>query len=1013
MKPIELELAWFGQYTVAQTLKFGALDSVFLITGETGAGKTTLFDAMTYALYGRGLGARSHGESLRSQLAGEEHSTYVRFRFEVNGVVWEAKRSPYSFVRVKRTGKVEIDKYAAVVRLSGEGAHATIPPGQVAGTILKVIGLKYDDFSKILVLPQGEFQQFLAMKTKDRAELLKTLFPVGRHTELARLAKESVREVTKRADELDTAAKEAGRDFNEASYPQTEAAMVSRLALLLAEEESLVEAHKEAERALHSAKTLAGQLLTRAKRQEERERHEETRPQQEASRVQLFAGRRAAAVLPFVERVEALRADINRIAGLRMAAEAEKSAAIGVRDSLQSAADMLPARDERLRDAGIVVERLVARLADLRTLKNAREDEARLRIAADRAAAAVDPTGVAVAEAAVVALDALAADKQALEPTLAAARDRVQSCRLSEPDANACVAWTTQTLPAGQAQTKQEEARLTQLVTAEQATNAELSRTRAHLEADAALLVAAALEPGKPCPACGSPDHPAPRTGDPTKGDAGALVRSAEKVAASTREARSTQERLLTEIGARLKAARDTAEAAAARLVAARHADPSGWKSAFEQAKATLMPLESADADLTRRLAQRPARVADLTAARRAAEDQAALAQRAQTALAAAAGATAVVEARVGVVPDIDPEIQAVDAQQRAAAADNAAEAIAIRGVRTQWETAEAAVIKTSAKANTLASEEAGKAEQLPAADAAATDALREYELASVEQARAAFLVPRDLEALQTKVSAWDRDLASFAEVIAELDLGIAGRSAPDVPAAALAEQAAGSAANEAAEKRRDGDNALAALRGKKARIDELRAEREALLADKRGLVTLSKHLNGDVAPKIDFPTWILTWWLERVLAQANRRMSTLSDSRYLFRLRTKVEDGRSCAGLDVDVLDTWSNQLRDVNLLSGGEKFLASLSLALGLADVVQGLNGGVQLNTLFIDEGFGSLDPTTLDRSMDLINQIAEHRAVGLISHVEAMQKSIPSQIRVTKSPGGSVAKVFGGAE
>ena len=182
----------------------------------------------------------------------------------------------------------------------------------------------------------------------------------------------------------------------------------------------------------------------------------------------------------------------------------------------------------------------------------------------------------------------------------------------------------------------------------------------------------------------------------------------------------------------------------------------------------------------------------------------------------------------------------------------------------------------------------------------------------------------------------------------------------------------------------------------------------EKLLADLQGLVTLSKHLNGEVPPKIDFPTWMLTWWLERVLTCANVRMHLLSESRYAFRLRTEVRDNRRVAGLDVDVLDTWSNQLRDVNILSGGEKFLASLSLALGLADVVQSLNGGVQLNTLFIDEGFGSLDAATLERAMDLINKIAETRAVGIISHVEALQRAITSQIRVTKSPGGSVATV-----
>lgn len=1015
MKPIELELAWFGQYTEAQVLKFGALNSVFLITGETGAGKTTLFDAMTYALYGRGLGSRSHGESLRSQLAGPENSTYVRFRFEANGVVWEATQSPYTFVRQKRTGTVQADKYAKLVRLSGPDAPETVQPTRVAETIRAVIGLKYEDFSKILVLPQGEFQQFLAMKTKDRADLLKTLFPVGRHTEVARLAKESVREVTRRADELDAATKEAGRGFDEASYPQRDAAVLSRLELLLAGEESLVEAHKMAERTSHEARTLAAQLLVLARRHEERQRHEQTRPEQDTRRSQLTAGRRAAVALPFVERAEALRADIARIAGLQLAAEDVNREANGVREALRSAADTLPGRDERLREAGIAVERLLARVADLRTLKKAREDEARQRGAVALAAAAVEPTRVVVAtaEAAIIALDVLAIEKEALEPIVAAARQRVQACQLSGPDARACLVWATETQPEGQAQRDEEDARLTFLVAREQAADGELAHARGRLEADAALLVAAALQPGIPCPACGSCDHPEPHTGHTTKDDVGALVRSAEKAAASAREARSVQQRLLAEIGARLDAARTAAEAASERLVGAGHADPTAWQSAFETSKVALGPLEAAGEDLTRRLAARPALVAEVTRARKAAEEQDALAQRARTALAAAAGATEAAEKRVGVVPDVESEIQAASAEQRAAAAANEAEAEAIRALRTRWEAADAAVLKSSATVRTFAAERAGKVEQVPAADAAAIDALRESELASAEQARAAFLAPRDLEALQTKVGEWDRALASLAEVIAELELGIAGRSAPDVPASERAEQVAGSAANEAAEKRRDCENELTELRGKKARIDELRAERDALLADKRGLVTLSKHLNGEVAPKIDFPTWMLTWWLERVLAQANRRMRTLSDSRYVFRLRTEVRDGRSCAGLDVDVLDTWSNRLRDVNILSGGEKFLASLSLALGLADVVQGLNGGVQLNTLFIDEGFGSLDPTTLERAMDLINQIAEHRAVGLISHVEAMQKSISSQIRVTKSPAGSIAKVFGRAD
>ena len=1031
MKPVELELAWFGQYTAPQTLKFGALDSVFLITGETGAGKTTLFDAMTYALYGRGLGARSQGDSLRSQLAGEEDSTFVRFRFEANGVMWEATQSPYTFLRRKRTGTVETDKYAKLVRLSGPASPETIPPTRFVATIQAVIGLKYSDFSKILVLPQGEFQQFLSMKTKERAELLKTLFPVGRHTDIARLAKDSVREVTRRADELETAAKEAGREFDEAAYPQTESALVSRLALLTAGEAALVEAHHVAETALHEARTLAEQVLKLSTRQAERQDHEATRPEQDIRTAQLAAGRRAAVALPFVERFEALHVDIARINGLIEVAEVANRAAIEACDALRSAADALPDRDERLREAGVAAAQLGVRLADLRTLRKAHIDEAAQRIGVTRAQAALEPVRVAlkVAEDAVVALDVLALEKEILEPVLAGARQRVQACKLAESDAHAGVLWATKTLPAGQAQLDEEELRLTRLRVVEASAEHDLAVARGRLEADAALLVAAALQPGVPCPACGSSDHPEPRTGHASHDDAGALVRAAEKAATSAREARSAQERLLTEIGARLDAARKNAAQAVERLVAAGFADPSGWRVSFDQATAALVPLEAQGAELTRRLSGRLALVAGVTAATKAVEHQNALAQSALKGLATAEGVTAAAAAKVGrdtesetgsntgsntdSNTEIDAEIQSVATQQQAASAANEAEVIAIRTLRVKWDAAGAAATRASATLKTLRAEHKEKVDQVPGAEKAAADALREAEFTNAEQARAAFLSPRDIEALQAKVSDWDRISAAFAKVIAELEGGIAGRPAPDVPAAELTEQAAGAAAKQEAEKRRDCKNELDVLRGKKKRIDELRAERDALLADKRGLVTLSKHLNGDVAPKIDFPTWMLTWWLERVLAHANLRMRTLSDSRYVFCLRTEVRDGRSCAGLDVDVRDTWSNQLRDVNMLSGGEKFLASLSLALGLADVVQGLNGGVQLNTLFIDEGFGSLDPTTLERSMDLINQIAEHRAVGLISHVEAMQKSISSQIRVTKSPAGSVAKVFGSAE
>lgn len=1010
MKPIELELQWFGQYTTSQTVRFAELEQVFLITGQTGAGKTTLFDAMTYALYGCGLGSRKGAAALRSQLAGEEDSSKVRFRFETNGVQWEVARSNYSFVKRRRTGTIEVAEYETLIRLTGPGAPETIAPAEVNAKLLQIVGLKYEDFSKILVLPQGEFQQFLAMGSKDRAILLKTIFPVSRHAELARLAKDSVREVAQKQRTLEAAATEAGRGFDEAAYPAMEATQIARLSGLQAAEQSSLQEVRATQKALQDALALAEGMKTRDARAADRDRQEETRPEQALRGLQLADGRRAAVAMPFVERALALRVEIARVAKVLEDAEAARGKATGTRDVLSADAEVLPARVLRLQEARLETEQLGARLTDLGALKKAREDEAQKRAAAERTNEAVGPARVAVAdaEAAVSALDALDAARENLAAEVAAADRRFQDLRLLESDAKSWERWNNELRPQGEAAVALAQTRLDGFVKAEAEADAALAAARERLEADAAALVAATLQPGQPCPACGSADHPHPRTGAPGEGDARAAVRLAEQSATNARNARQAQQDVVTATDTRLDGERAGMTVAARSLTQAGYGDPAAWRTAYEAARACLTPLKDQEAELARRLSARPTLAADRVGAWQAVEKLVAAAQSAQNALASAAGAVAAAQERVGEVADLGAELLAVEARQLATRAANQTEAAAIEAIQAKWSAAEAAVLAAETKVQTLTVEHAGKVTPLPAVETAVVDALRDAGFASVEEARAAALAPGTLEELQQQVNDWERAISSLTEVIAELERVIAGREPPDVPTAEDTAKRAELAATEAAEKRRDSENELATLRQTKARLAELRAEMEKLLADMQGLVTLSKHLNGEVPPKIDFPTWMLTWWLERVLTCANVRMHLLSESRYAFRLRTEVRDNRRVAGLDVDVLDTWSNQLRDVNILSGGEKFLASLSLALGLADVVQSLNGGVQLNTLFIDEGFGSLDAATLERAMDLINKIAETRAVGIISHVEALQRAITSQIRVTKSPGGSVATV-----
>ncbi|MSP72436.1 MAG: SMC family ATPase, partial [Myxococcales bacterium] len=813
MKPIELELQWFGQYTTSQTVRFAELDPVFLITGETGAGKTTLFDAMTYALYGCGLGSRKVAATLRSQLAGEEDSTKVRFRFETNGVQWEVARSPYNFVKRKSKGKakgtVEVDQYQTLIRLTGPGAPENIAPAGVKAKLLQVVGLKYEDFSKILVLPQGEFQQFLAMESKDRATLLKTIFPVSRHAELARLAKDSVREVAKREGELEAAANEVGRGFDEAAYPAMEATQLARLLGLQAAEQSSLEEARATQKALQDARALAEGMKTRAARVADRDSHEETRPEQALRGLRLADGRRAAVAMPVVERALALRVEIARVAKVLEDAEADRGKATVARDALSADAEVLPARALRLQEARLETDQLGARLTDLGALKKAREDEAQKRVAAERANEAVGPARVAVAdaEAAVSALDALYAARDNLAAEITAANRRIQNLRLLESGAKTWELWNNEQGPQGEAAVAQAKTRLDGFETAAAEADAALAAARSRLEADAAALVAATLQPGQPCPACGSADHPHPRTGAPGEGDARAAVRLAEQSATNARNARQAQQDVVTATATRLDGERAGMTVAAQSLTQAGYGDPAAWRTAYEAARTCLTPLNDQEAELTRRLSARSTLAAKSVDARQAVEKLVAAAQSAENALASAAGFVAAAQERVGEVADLGAELLAVEARQLATRAATQTEAAAIQALQAKWSAAEAAVLAAETKVQTLTVEHAGKVTQLPAVETAVVDVLREARFGSVEEARAAALAPQTLEELQQQVNDWERTISSLTEVIAELERVIAGREPPDVPTAEDTAKRAELAATEAAEKRRDSEN--------------------------------------------------------------------------------------------------------------------------------------------------------------------------------------------------------------
>lgn len=179
-------------------------------------------------------------------------------------------------------------------------------------------------------------------------------------------------------------------------------------------------------------------------------------------------------------------------------------------------------------------------------------------------------------------------------------------------------------------------------------------------------------------------------------------------------------------------------------------------------------------------------------------------------------------------------------------------------------------------------------------------------------------------------------------------------------------------------------------------------------LADESGILrSLNKTLGGDNAIKTKFDAWILSIYFSHVLEYANRRLWELSFGRYQFKLGRGVSE-KGFKGLDITVTDSWNGTERDASTLSGGETFEASISLALGLTDAVQASSGGIRLDSLFIDEGFGTLDTETLDKATSILNQLGETKTIGIISHVDAFRTAISSRIDVEKTMSGSQIKI-----
>nr|WP_314845060.1 SMC family ATPase [uncultured Microbacterium sp.] len=985
-----LEVEGFGPFRERQYVDFDAFadDGIFLIAGRTGAGKSSILDAVCFGLYG-GVPRYESGEKrLRSDYCEPDDLTEVVVEFSTSAGRYRVTRSPDYERPKKRGGGMTVQ--AAAVRLDtlvgGEWVGLAAKEREAALELDEILQLSREQFLQVILLAQNRFSQFLLAGSRDRQALLRRLFGTERFED-----------VQARFDERRRSSEQLlGTRIATVSARLGEAERLVASAQLTGEEsipatpsdQGAVEASSTTEDRLDALRRASARAGYRAERRLAERLDAEKQSAaadaaataaREEQRAQIERDRARAAL-------DALDAEIPAIDGarsaLRDAREAEAlRVVITAATRAEAALDAARGAENQARavwephgiEADDLQEWAAARGRQMGAWERAEQLErssaslaAQLQEATDAVEAAEQRIADARAER--DELPARLAELTERRDEVRRAADRADDLR-RERDAAAArhaaaievVRLTTELSSADRALVAAGD----DLIRAQR----ELTALRQRRLDGFAGELASELRDGDACPVCGSHEHPMPAEhSDPVSADDVATAESARDAAA--REERTAAQHsadLRTDLAAASTRADGLDEAAADARLRAVTAEHSASTAALER-------LVVLDAELD----ELAAHVRRLDDAR----------ERDASGLASAREAKAVIEQRVA------------EAHAAIESARGSFGSVAERVEETASQIAAALTLHEAV------AERIRRADVAEAALAERAEALRESAFDDVAAVESALRSAGEQSSLETRITQHSVQREKERATLLELELRALPEERIDVAPLEEAARAARTrwmlAVDEAARAESIREQ-LAALIDSAASEHERTAEEAADFEILRGLADAIAG-RGANTRKMTLETFVLAAELEEIVEAANRRLADMSTGRYQLRHSDALAARGAASGLGIVVFDAFTGQTRPAQSLSGGETFLSSLALALGLAEVVTARAGGIRLDTLFIDEGFGSLDGDTLDVAMRTLDELRQGgRTVGVISHVEAMQEQIPAQLAVRATPNG----------
>lgn len=1017
MRPIKLTMTAFGPYKQKEIIDFAELGAhrLFAISGQTGAGKTTIFDGISFALFGSGSGEdRKDTKTMRSDFADDQDYTAVALVFELRGKTYRVLRQ---LGHVKKGNKTATGERYEFFEIHADGTETPAVDRQKVSDINKrleeLLGLTQQQFKQIVMLPQGEFRKLLTSDSKEKEEILRKIFKTEPYDQLVKQLDLKRLELTKQTAHAKTMYSAKIQQL-QGALPQRESALFDVLAQQHHNIHQLVDAlqqetdfyqqqlptlHKQVSeqqqqesklnQQLGQAQQFNEQLTKYRTMQQQLERLLQQQAQMQLLKDELHMAEQAAQMQPYAQQYEDIKQEhqqsIVALEQARQTKQQQEQQLVTVKQRYEELNNQ-----QQMRDAMRVELDRLEQLLPLFTTRTQKEQQLQQVTQQEQQAAAAYNDHVARLEKFQQLLTQTEQQYRHEQQLGAQLSEQQQQLQQLERQWQAYEEFTAQQQAVKQqfAQLSEQQQHYTQ---ADDTYRQQYERWLQHEAAQLADL----LEHGKPCAVCGSTEHPQPAT-------RAANVQTKEQIAQLQQRAQQAQQQY--------------------------HAANAGYEQAVQlqqhyEERCNSLDIQMATASSLQQLVAEHRALVAQTAAHQ--DTSVKLLQKLDN-------------GKIKFAQEQHNEKEQVMALQQLQTDKRVAEqALADIIARLPSHIENAAMLQQQLELkqqnyHTLMQEwqrmeqsyeQADRQYEFAVQQITATELQLENMTAKLAQAQQAwqqafnaatfvdeqaFLKARRsreyCEHNRQQLTQYEDELRSVQAIVENGERQFNDQQFINVEQLQQQLQHTHEQVQQVQRLAQQIEAYYQTCENMQQDLTRTSGQVEQLLQQENELTTLYDLLRGKNSKKVSFERYVQIGFLEQITEAANIRLRYLSNGQFTLQCSDRLEGGGRQSGLSLDVYDAYTGLMRDVKTLSGGEKFNASLALALGMADVIQSFQGNIQIETMFIDEGFGSLDDETLTKAVDtLVDLQKSGRMIGIISHVNELKAAMPAVLQVTKSKEG----------